>query len=318
MQSSSPLVSILLPAYNAGDYLNASIDSVLSQSYTNIELIVIDDCSTDNTKAIISSYSDPRIKPVFHSQNQGLPNTLNSAFTLANGKYIARMDADDISLPDRIAKQVAFLESHPDYSLLGSLYANMDQDSKVYEIGAQLLHHEEISIGIMFVNSFCHGSVMFRKTFLVENKILYDLKYVPYEDYELWTRLVKLTKVANLPEVLYLYMTNPAGMFLTRHKEMIQGPKSLGKKLVSQTKLPQINLSYLKYLYSRSKLYRVPKLKVQDKLYASNLTLAYQTYLYKLGLAYCSKKNFAGLSILALSFFLSPLNWLKKLLGFIK
>lgn len=303
--SHNPVVSVLMPAYNCEEFVKESISSILNQTFTGFELIVINDGSTDNTAKIIESFNDPRIHFINRDKNIGLDATLNSAFELCKGEYIARMDADDISLPTRLEKQVNFLNTHPEYGLVGTLYAHTDKNRKIVQYGAQLIDHDEIYLGINFVNSFCHGSVMFRKSVIDQFNLRYNPKYSPYEDYELWTRMVHHTKVANIPEVLYLYLDNPSGMFLSRHTEMLQGAANLSKSLESKLELPKIDRTYIKNLLNRSKMYRNTSI---------NLMLAYQTYLYKLGRAYLRRHNRKGALLLIISFILNPSNWFKKIL----
>ena len=113
----TPLVSILMPVYNTAPYLREAMDSMLAQTFTDFELIVLDDCSPDNAQEILDTYTDPRIVRYRGERNVGLANVLNVGMEMARGKYIARMDSDDISLPDRLKVQVEYLESHPDIDL---------------------------------------------------------------------------------------------------------------------------------------------------------------------------------------------------------
>lgn len=307
-----PLISILMPVFNGEKYLKDAIDSILTQTYTHFEFIIVNDGSTDSSDHIIKSYKDPRIRYVVNKQNIGLDTTLNSALAIAKGVYIARMDADDISFPTRLEKQVAYMEQHPTCVMVGTQYINMDASRKMYEVGAQLQDNDEIHVIIQSLNTFCHGSVMFRASFMKKNNITYNHDYAPYEDYELWTRIAKLGAVANLPEVLYAYMNNPKGMYLSQYDIMIEGPKKLGKKLQSSMTLPALNPAYIKKLIDGRKKYTGDTVRIEGHEYPSNFMLAYQTFLYKLGLLYLKRKNYAGFAILALSFCLSPSNWFKE------
>src|SRR3989344_2688822 len=121
-----PKVSILMGAYNASQYVRSAIDSVISQTFPHWELLIINDCSTDETRAIIQSYHDPRLHLLENRQNLGLTKSLNIALGQAQGEYIARLDTDDISLPERLTTQVHFLESHPEIALVGSLAKLID------------------------------------------------------------------------------------------------------------------------------------------------------------------------------------------------
>jgi glycosyltransferase involved in cell wall biosynthesis len=307
-----PLVSVVLPVYNGEAYLKPAIESILGQIYTNFELIIINDGSTDNTAQIIESFHDQRIRVIYHPKNLGLDTSLNQTFAQVYGTYIARMDSDDISLPARLEKQVVFMESHPDFGLVGSIYANLNQKREAYEVGAQVYTPDEIPLALPSLNVFCHGSVMFRRSFWETQKLSYDHRFSPYEDYELWLRCSRLTKLYIIPEVLYLYMQNPQGMFLTQHTEMIDGASALGKKWQTTQPLPQLTGSFLKRCIRDRKKYAVKTMQIQGKQLPSNLTLAYQTYLYKLGLVYLRRKKLGGMVLLGISFLISPENWIYK------
>jgi glycosyltransferase involved in cell wall biosynthesis len=313
----NPLVSIIMPVYNGEKYLREAIDSILHQTYTNFEFLIVNDGSIDKSEEIIQSYTDPRIKYLKNQKNIGLDMTLNNTFMIAKGDYIARMDCDDLSHHMRLEKQVSFLETHIDYDLVGSQYINIDQNRVPYEIGAQLLNDDEIRYAIQSVNCFCHGSVLFRASFLKNNSIFYKHEFSPYEDYELWTRITQLTKTCNLPHVLYAYMSNPSGMYLTQYKEMIEGPKRLQKILKSKMELPTVNLTLIRNLFEGSKKYRIKTIKIGDKELPSNFMLAYQTYIYKLGLVFLKRKKPEGIIFLLISFYLNPINWFKKAMGIV-
>ncbi len=314
----NPLVSIIMPVYNGEKYLREAIDSILNQTYRNFEFIIVNDGSIDKSEEIIQSYTDSRIRYFKNEKNIGLDATLNNAFTIAKGEYVARMDCDDLSHHMRLEKQVEFMESHLDYDLVGSQYINIDSSRKPCEIVAQAQDSDEIKYAIQSVNCFCHGSVMFRTSFLRKYSIFYNHEYSPYEDYELWTRIAQMTKVKNLPEVLYAYMINPQGMYLTQYKEMIEGPKRLQKPLQAEMELPQLNYSFIKKLLAGSKKYRIKTIKVGSRELPSNFMLAYQTYLYKLGLVFLKRKKPEGIILLVLSFYFSPVNWLKKILQILR
>jgi len=127
--STAALVSVVLPAYNCPAYLGMAIKSILDQTFENYEFIIIDDGSTDNTPEIIQTFIDPRIR-FFQQQNQGLAATLNRGIELARGKYIARMDQDDISMPERLAKQVKYLDSHPECGMIGTWAEIWEEEKK--------------------------------------------------------------------------------------------------------------------------------------------------------------------------------------------
>lgn len=205
----SPKVSVILPVYNAQTYLRESIDSILGQSFADFELIIINDGSTDSSLEIISSYKDPRIV-LMNQANAGLPITLNRAIRVAKGQYLARQDADDISLPNRLADQVTFLDSHPQCALLGS-WADIIVENSLTDRGLRHPHlNGDIQVKLLFFNCFVHSSVMIRKSAL-EKSGLYpeEPEKFPPEDYDLWLRIAKQFEVANIPHALLKYRELP-------------------------------------------------------------------------------------------------------------
>ncbi len=312
----NPLVTVLMPAFNSERFLRQSIESILSQTYKNFEFIIINDGSTDNSAAILRQYKDKRIRFINRKVNLGLDANLNYGFKIAKGKYIARMDSDDISLPTRLEKQVAFLEKNPLYGLLGTQYANISETGEIIEISGQLLSDQEIKFAISSMNTFCHPTVMFRTSVIRKHGMQYDHAFYPYEDYELWTRIVKKTKVANLDEVLLFYRLNSTGMSLSDPKRMFGGANKFSNmQRKSQKDLPTITLPFLYEIIKGKNKYSKSKTILNQKKYNTNLMLGYQTYLYKVGTLMISKKKFGGIALLITSFFFNPGNWFKKLLS---
>lgn len=206
----SPLVSIILPVYNAQDYLKESVDSILNQTYTNFELIILNDGSTDDSEKIISSYTDSRIKYHFHS-NKGLGATLNIGLKLSSGKYIARQDQDDISHPNRLKKQVDFLEKNESILLLGTRAKIFFTNSSNFEFHNHATRPCDLKFDLLFDNPFVHSSVMFRKS-TIDKIGDYKIDRNLYEDYELWSRFSQVGDLANLPEVLVNYRHHEKGL----------------------------------------------------------------------------------------------------------
>jgi glycosyltransferase involved in cell wall biosynthesis len=203
--SKYPLVSVLLPVYNGAGLLAGGIDSILSQSYRNIELIIINDGSSDSSSQIISQYQDPRIR-AYHQENQGLAATLNRAIHLAKGEYLARQDQDDLSLPQRLEKQVRFLDAHPNCGMVGGWAEIWVDNVKSERIHRHPTESSDLKFDLLFDNPFVHSSVMLRKT-VFDTVGLYstDKSRQPPEDYELWSRVARLFEVANIPEVVLVY-----------------------------------------------------------------------------------------------------------------
>ena len=204
----SPVVSILMPVYKTAPFLREAMDSILSQSFTDYELIVLDDCSPDNAEEILDSYTDSRIVRYKGEKNVGLSNILNIGIGMAQGKYIARMDSDDLSLPDRLQIQVDYLESHPEIDLVS---VGMQLFGAKEEIWLREPNPEKVKIIALFHSPILHASSMWRRERFEENGLLFRQEMVPSEDYDLWTRaLVKGLRLMNLRQVLYKYRIHPA------------------------------------------------------------------------------------------------------------
>lgn len=203
----NPTVSILMPVFKTAPYLQEAVDSILSQSFRDFELIVLDDCSPDNSEEILDQYNDPRIVRYVGTENQGLSNVLNIGMGMAKGKYIARMDSDDISLPERLKTQVDYLESHPDVDLCscGMQLFGAKDGTWVRESNP-----EKVKITALFFSPILHASSVWRKDAFEQAGLRFRQEMVPAEDYDMWCRaLSKELKLINLPDCLYLYRIRP-------------------------------------------------------------------------------------------------------------
>ena len=200
----TPHISVILPAYNAEEYLGEAIQSILDQTFGDFELIIINDKSTDATATIISSFNDPRILILNNTVNRNITYSLNKGIKEAKGKYIARMDADDIALPNRLSLQFEFLQNNPGTILVGS---NIEV---INEKGKHLAHreypgsHDEIIKMLNDKSAFAHPTVMFLKSAVMAVQG-YQNKYKAGQDYDLWLRLCSQGNLANLPEYLLKY-----------------------------------------------------------------------------------------------------------------
>jgi len=199
---SFPRVSILMPAYNVEKYIGEAIDSMLMQTYTDFELILLDDCSTDNTAKIIKYYTDKRIVYHRNESNVGLANNLNIGLLMARGEYIARMDGDDISLPNRLQTQIDFLESHPGIDLCSCGLQMFGTESTVWIRDFDL---EQVKITMLFYSPILHATSVWRKKSFERYSLYYDQIAFPAEDYDLWSRAIFFCKLVNIPQVLYKY-----------------------------------------------------------------------------------------------------------------
>lgn len=213
-----PKVTILLPVYNAEKYVSQAIDSILKQTFEDFELLIINDGSTDESEEIIFSFKDPRIRYLKNTQNRKLVDTLNKGIESARGEYIARMDADDISLPARLQKQVSFLDNNPLVGVCGTWYQNFGVRNNVVKTPVD---DTSIKTFLFFNSPFCHPTVVFRKELLLRHNLKYD-NILYAEDYMLWVKLSRLTEMANMPEVLLLYREHEKNISSTNRPNQVR------------------------------------------------------------------------------------------------
>ncbi|MBN1899491.1 MAG: glycosyltransferase [Spirochaetes bacterium] len=199
-----PPVSVVMSVYNGGLYLKEALDSITGQSYKEFEFIIVNDGSTDNSFDLLYDYlkKDKRIL-IMDQENMGLTRSLNRAMSLARGKFIARQDADDVSLKDRLKKEYDFLSQNPDYGLVGSRFKVIGKNGEIQDPDLRyfVVTDKEIRKIIARFNPFCHTSVMFRREIL-HRVGYYDDSLSYSQDYLLWFRIMKKYKVTNLDDVL--------------------------------------------------------------------------------------------------------------------
>lgn len=200
----TPIVSVVMPVYNGSRYLREAMDSILNQTFTDFELLVVNDGSTDDSEDIVLSYNDARICYLKNERNSGICVTLNKGLDNARGKYIARMDCDDVSMPNRLEKQVDYLECHPEVGAIGSDIVTFSEGHS--DIYFNFVHDKaECKAGLLIATCFAHPVVMLRSSIVNEHHLRYDDTYRGLEDFELWYRLSKYTELTNLPEALIRY-----------------------------------------------------------------------------------------------------------------
>jgi len=198
-----------MPVYNADKYLRDAIESILHQTYSNFDFIILDDGSTDNSLELIRSYNDPRIRLVRHEENRGLVATLNEGVNLAETDLIARMDADDISYPDRLEKQVAAFENNSELVLVGSDIDIIDDQGKLISYGPKPANSNAIKRILSVICPIAHPTVVFKKEAVLKSGGYKN--YFVAEDYDLWTRLAEDGELANIPVPLLKYRINTEG-----------------------------------------------------------------------------------------------------------
>ncbi len=219
---SAPEVSVVLSVRNGGADLPKAVESILAQTFADFELIAINNGSTDGTRSYLDSLSDPRVR-VFHQADTGLAAALNRGISLARGRYIARQDHDDLADPRRIAKQVEFLNAHPGHALVGTRAEIWIGDRPSGRFHDHPTEDEILRFDLLFDNPFVHSSMMMRKAALDSVGVYTtDPARQPPEDYELWSRIARRYRVANLPERLTVYREVPASMSRERTKPFVQ------------------------------------------------------------------------------------------------
>ena len=193
-----------MPVYNGEKYLEQAINSILNQTFKDFEFIIINDCSKDNTEKIIMSYSDDRIVYVKNDTNLGVAATLNRGLEIAKGEYIARMDADDYSMPNRFEKQIEYMDSHKDVGLCGSNIIRFG-DSLEENNFKYSQNDNQIRVDMVFNCAFAHPATMLRRHILTDHNLKYDIEYEKAEDYKLWYDILSVSKGHNLQIPLIKY-----------------------------------------------------------------------------------------------------------------
>lgn len=216
-----PKISVIMSVYNGKKYLRESIESILNQTFNDFEFIIVNDASADKTKEILEEYvkKDPRIKIITNLINIGLTKSLNKALKIAQGEYIVRQDADDLSLSERLEKQIEFLKNNPKIKLLGTFGYSINGEGKILREEKFPTRHEEIKKAFIKRNQFIHGSVIIEKKAL-DQIGFYNEDFETTQDYELWFRFLREFKTANLP--LFLVKKRYSKKMVSLNKEKMQ------------------------------------------------------------------------------------------------
>jgi glycosyltransferase involved in cell wall biosynthesis len=198
-----PKVTVLMPVYNGEKFLQEAIESILGQTWTDFEFIIINDSSTDSSRDMILSFDDHRVRLVDNHTRLGLTKSLNRGLRLSKGELIARQDADDISYPTRLDQEVRFLESNPEVALLGTRARAVDENGTPKGVELRIpTGLVAIRWFLMFQNAFIHSSVMFRRNIIWKRLGGYDESYLRAQDYDMWSRTARNYIVENLPDIL--------------------------------------------------------------------------------------------------------------------
>jgi glycosyltransferase involved in cell wall biosynthesis len=236
---STPKVSVLMPVYNGEKYLKDAIESILNQTFTDFEFIIINDGSKDSSAAIVQSYLDKRIVFVENEQNIGLIKTLNKGLLIAKGEYIVRMDCDDISLKNRIEVQVKFMDANPTIGACGSFYNIFINDKTA--IADFPIDNEEMNCFLIFNSPIAHPTAIVRRQVLIENDINYSLDCIHAEDYLLWSQLAEKGSLANISQALLNYRIHPGQITET---VAFKETKSKSLQHIRQQQLDKLGITY--------------------------------------------------------------------------
>jgi glycosyltransferase involved in cell wall biosynthesis len=237
----NPKVTVLMPVYNGEKYLREAIDSILNQTFTDFEFLIVDDGSIDNSVEIINSYQDSRINLVKNDKNEGLVYTLNRGLSLAKGEYIARMDCDDISLPERLKKQVDYLDINSEISVVGTWITIIDLKREVQINWQPPVNPLWIKWSLYFYSPLAHPSVMFRKDIIRSIGSYFSCSA---EDYELWCRTSQQYLLANIPIALLIYRQHKNSMTQIHKLENINDASRINQKIIQELLEEDINHDY--------------------------------------------------------------------------
>ncbi len=241
-----PKVSVIMSVYNGEEFLKDSILSVLNQIYKDFEFVIIDDASTDNSLEILKNFqkNDSRIKIINNKENLGLTKSLNKAILISSGEYIARLDAGDISLPERIEKQVAFLDNNKDVGLVGSWMYIINTKGETIDEIKYPTNNKEIKEDLIKYNPLVHSSIMFRRS--VAHRVnFYDENYKYAQDYNFYFKLSPYTKFANLPMSLVKYRKMPNSITSTKNKKQMSFANRARVYAISEGQYGKFNYIYI-------------------------------------------------------------------------
>lgn len=235
--ASAPRVSVVMSVHNGGQYLAEAIDSILSQTFTDFEFIIVDDGSSDLTFDTLAIYQkqDARIRAHHFEVRRGLSTALNFGIRLAHGCYIARMDADDISLPTRLQEQVLFLDGNPDVDICGTWVELFG--ARQGEKWQHPTTHDFIYSRMLFASAFAHPTVMLRTSSILETEMLYDEEVRYAQDYDLWSRAVSKLRMANLGRVLLRYRVHSQNASSLYRIDQIKIHETIHRRLFQNLKV---------------------------------------------------------------------------------
>jgi hypothetical protein len=203
MTATAPAVTVLMPAYNAAPHLTEALESILRQTFSDFEFVVVDDGSTDDTPSILRACADPRLSVLANERNFGVIGSLNRGLEAATGEFVARMDADDVALPKRLERQVNFLRNSPQIGLCGTWFETFGGARSA--VVRPPTDPDDLAARLFYESPLGHPTVMFRRKLFEEHELRYSRECLHAEDFDLWTKVARVTKLANIPEVHLRY-----------------------------------------------------------------------------------------------------------------
>lgn len=273
------LISVIIPVYNAERYLVKSIRSILNQTYKNLEVIIINDGSTDSSRLIIKNIHDERIR-FFERSHQGLISQLNFGLSAASGNFIARMDADDIGDLDRLNIQMAFLKNNPGIQLVSTNYSHIDQNGKTLFNKELPENHGDIEYMMPILNSICHAGMLTYKTAMF-NSGAYSEKYLFVEDQDLFLRMISSgIKMHNIQKFLYSYRYEKKKLSRANREILLKNRYQLGSEYLNKY-----------YKDSKTENYDYNFRYGLVEYYSGNIDSARKYFLRALGIKHANKKS---------------------------
>ncbi len=252
----SPRITVLMPVYNGARYLASAVASILGQSFDPFEFLVVDDGSTDESAAIVSSFGDPRIRLVRSGANAGIARALDRGLSLARGEYVARMDCDDESLPRRLETQLRFLDLHPSVGAVGTGFVVIDGGGREIRTVRYPPDHASLAWSLFFCNPLAHPTVMMRKAdaaraggYAVGDRFGPERR-TP-EDYDLWRRMAKTAALANVPDALVRVRQHGANLMMAGREEYLSAASAIQRLMVAERLGGEIPPSVARAILSR-------------------------------------------------------------------
>ena len=246
---SEPIITVLMSVYNTKEeYLRTSIESILGQTFDDFEFLIYDDASDEKTKAVLASYNDSRIVLITNEQNRGLTHNLNAGIKAARGKYIARMDADDISYPERLEKCFDCMEKQPETNILGTF---VKIGNRIKKCGYGLSTDLRKALCMIENPGLVHPSVMIRRSFFVDNNIYYDEHFRKSQDFDLWARCLEKTSLDIYPEVLLEYRVHGGQISRAGRGEQDSYADEIKMRMIRKTGIDRDDACILRFIRSR-------------------------------------------------------------------